>query len=201
MEKSAETHSPSHDSIARRWSPRAFAARPVEPEKLRSIFEAARWAPSSANEQPWSFIVATKENPEEFAKAFACLVEGNQKWAKDAPLIGFAIAHSNWNKNGQPNGLALYDLGEAMAHVTAQATFEGLFVHQMGGILPEKVAETYGLPSDYRAITGFVIGYGGDPSSLPDDLRERELAPRQRKPIDSFVFAAQWNAPAPFTKR
>jgi hypothetical protein len=120
---------------------------------------------------------------------------------KNTPLIGFAIAHLNWKKNGEPNGHAIYDLGQSMAHLTAEATFEGLFVHQMGGIYPEKVAETFGLPSDYRAITGFVIGYGGDPSSLPGDLRERELAPRQRKPVDSFVFAGQWNAVAPFAKR
>lgn len=200
MEKSAATQSPIHDSIARRWSPRAFGDRLVEPEKLRSLFEAARWSPSSANEQPWSFIIATKNNPEEFAKAVTCLREGNQKWAKDAPVIGFAIAHLNWKKNNEPNSLALYDLGQAMAHLTAEATFEGLFVHQMGGIYAEKVAETYGLPSDYRAVTGFAIGYGGDPSSLPDDLRERELAPRTRNSTDSFVFAGKWNSPAPFTK-
>ena len=200
MEKRAQTSAPIHELLERRWSPRAFANRSVEPEKLRQLFEAARWSPSSSNSQPWNFIVSLKENPEEFALAFDCLRPGNQKWVKNAPVLLFAVARLAWPNGSDPNRHAIYDLGQSVAHLTFEASAEGLVVHQMGGFFPEKVKQTYGIPDGYEAMTAVAIGYPGDPDALPEDLRQREMASRTRKPLESFVFAGQWDTPAPLLK-
>jgi nitroreductase len=196
MEKPAPTDVPIHDLLKRRWSPRAFADRPVEPETLRRLLEAARWAPSSFNEQPWAFIVATKDRPDEHAKLLGCLIEFNRSWANAAPALMLTVARQNFVKNGQPNRHAFHDVGLAIADLTVQATAEGLLVHQMAGILPDVARTTYGIPSDWEAVAGVAIGYPGDPATLSDALRERELAPRTRKPLNEFVFAGSWGTPA-----
>jgi nitroreductase len=197
MEKPAVTHYPIHELLRRRWSPRAFSSRPVEPDSLRSLFEAARWAPSSFNEQPWSFILATKDDPVEFGRLLSCLVEGNIQWAQHAPVLMVSVARLSFEEDGKPNRHAFHDVGQAAANLTVQATVLGLMVHQMAGILPEKVRALYGVPEQYEPVAGIALGYPGDPQSLPEGLRQRELAPRERKPLTEFVFSGRWGKTSP----
>jgi nitroreductase len=197
MEKLAETQYPIEEILRRRWSPRAFADRIVEPEKLQSLFEAARWAASSFNEQPWSFIVATKQKPEEHARLLSCLVEGNQRWAREAPVLMVSVAKLNFDKTGKPNRHAFHDVGLAVQNMILQATALGLFVHQMAGFSPEKVREIYGVSDGFESVAAMAIGYGVVKDELPDPLRESEMGPRSRKPIRSFVFEGQWGQPSP----
>ena len=135
MEKPADNQYPIHELIKQRWSPLAFNIRPVEPEKIASLLEAARWAASCFNEQPWFFIVATQDNAQEYEKLFSCLVEANQTWAKDAPLLMLSVAKLSFTRNNKPNRHALHDLGFAVGNLTLQAQALGLFVHQMGGFM------------------------------------------------------------------
>ena len=200
MDKPATTDYPVHELIRARWSPRAFADQPIAPEVLRSLFEAARWAPSSANEQPWSFIVATKDDAATHAKLLSTLAESNQVWAKNAPLVGIAVSKLTFARNGNPNRNAFYDTGAAMAYLTMEATSRGLFVHQMGGFDPHKATELFSIPAGWEPIAAFTIGYPGDPQSLPETLRERELSPRTRKPLSEFVMSGSWGQAAPFLK-
>ena len=197
MEKRAETIYPIHDVLERRWSPRAFADRAVEAEKLRSLFEAARWTASSMNEQPWSFILACRTHAEDFEKAAACLMPMNRAWAQNAPVLVFAIAKKAFSKNDQPNRVAVYDLGQAAANLVMQATSLGLSVHQMAGIDVQKVRDTYGVPAEFEPVTAMAIGYPGDPESLPEELRRREVAPRTRRPHEQFVFSHKWGTSSP----
>jgi nitroreductase len=200
MHKPAPIDHPIHDLIRDRWSPRAFSDKPVPPEILRSLFEAARWAPSSNNEQPWIFLVATKDDPEAYAKVLSTLVEFNQSWARHAPVVGLAVSKLDFVKSGDANRNAFYDTGAASAYLTTEATTRGLFVHQMAGFDPQKAKEVFHIPNGYEPIAAFVIGYPGDPQSLPDGLRERELGARSRKPIQEFVMSGSWGQPAPFVK-
>ena len=192
MEKPADTHFPIHDLLSRRWSPRAFAERPVEPEKIQRVLEAARWASSCFNEQPWVFIIATSDQAAEHGKLLSCLVEGNQIWAKRAPLLMITVAKQHFDHNGQPNRHAFHDVGLAVGNLVVQATAMGLVVHQMAGILPEVIREGFSLPSGYEPVTGLAIGYPGDLNTLPEEIRERERAPRSRKALQEFVFAETW---------
>lgn len=190
--KQATPDHPIHELVARRWSPYALAERPVSEDDLRSLFEAARWAASSYNEQPWSYIVATKANTVEFERLLSCLVEGNQPWAKAAPVLALGCTSLQFARNNKPNAAAVHDLGLASATLTMEATARGLFVHQMIGILPDKARELYHIPEGVQPLTGLAIGYAADPSILPDAYRQRDLAPRQRKPLAEFVFGGQW---------
>lgn len=198
--KPAKTNAPVHDLIRERWSPRAFEDRPVEPRKLISLFEAARWAASSYNAQPWYYIVATKDDPENYQKILDSFVEFNQGWAKNAPVLAISVAAHKFAHNGQPNRHAFHDVGQASASLAIEATSLGLAVHQMAGIDPEKARKNSEIPEGYEAVAGIAIGYPGDPASLPDQLRERELAPRGRKPLDSFVFTGAWGKSSPFLR-
>jgi nitroreductase len=200
MNKPAAADHPVHELIRERWSPRAFADKPVPPEVLRSLFEAARWAPSSSNEQPWAFIVGTKDDQSTHAKLLSTLVEFNQVWAKQAPVLAIAVSELAFARNGHPNRNAFYDTGAAVADLTMEATSRGLFVHQMAGFDPHKAIEVFSIPSGWEPIAAFVIGYPGDPQSLPETLCERELAPRTRKPLTEFVMSGSWGQPAPFLK-
>jgi nitroreductase len=193
-----ETAHPVHDLIRRRWSPRAFSDRPVEPEKLLSVLEAARWAPSSFNEQPWRFLVATRQQPDEFARMLACLTEKNQAWARGAAVLMIACAQPHFSHNDKPNRHALYDTGAAVAFLTMQATELSLHLHQMAGFSPERARETYQIPATVEPVAAIAMGYLGDPSSLPEDLRQRELKPGTRRPLAELVFAGSWGKTAPF---
>jgi nitroreductase len=200
QDKLAPAAVPIHELIARRWSPRAFASRPVEPEKLRTLFEAARWAASSYNAQPWYFIVATKDDPENFKKVLDSFVEFNQSWAKNAPVVAVSVAGLKMSHDGSTNRHAFHDVGQAAATLALQATALGLQIHQMAGILPEKAREIFSIPPDFEAVAGFAMGYPGEPTSLPDPLRQREQAARERKPASSFVFTGTWGHPSPLAK-
>ena len=201
MNKQAVTDYPIHDHLAHRWSPRAFADRPVSKEVLGSLFEAARWAASCFNEQPWRFIVARREHQDEYEVLKSCLTEGNQSWATAAPVLGLGIARRTFSRNGKPNRFAHHDLGLATAGLMVQATALGLYVHAMGGIHPERAVELYTVPEDFDVLTGFAIGYLGDPATLGEDMRSSELAVRTRKPLDEIVFSSRWESPATFLQR
>jgi nitroreductase len=197
MSKQASPDHPVHELITRRWSPYAFADRPVSLEDLRSLFEAARWAASSYNEQPWTYLVATRDDKEGFDRLLSCLVEGNQVWAKAAPVLAIGCTSLKFALNGQPNGAAQHDLGLAAANLLFEATARGLMVHQMIGILPDKVRTSYAVPEGVLPLTGLAIGYLGDPNALPEKIRPRDLAPRQRKPLAAFVFGGRWGTTSP----
>lgn len=198
MEKPADTASPIHALLERRWSPRAFREQSVETDKLATLFEAARWAASCFNEQPWSFIVATREQAADFAHMLSCLVDGNQAWAKQAPVLILTLARSTFRRNDKPNAHAWHDVGLAVGNLVVQATAFGLSVHQMAGILPDRIRAVYGVPDGYEPVTGLALGYRGDPSSLSEELRELELAQRTRNSLHEFVFSGQWGQSAPF---
>ena len=200
MEKPAPTDVPIHELIRKRWSPRAFADKSVAPEVLRSLFEAARWAPSSNNEQPWVYLVATKEDPENFAKLLGTLVEFNQTWAKHAPVLALSVAHLKGAK-GEPNRVAQHDIGSASSQLTFEANSRGLFVHQMAGFDAKKARETFHIPEDWEPVAAMAIGYPGDPASLPDRLRDREVAPRTRKPLSEVAMTGTWGQPAAFAAK
>jgi nitroreductase len=196
-DKRASTDYPVHELLAARWSPYAFQDRPVPDADLRSLFEAARWAASSYNEQPWTYLVATKENPEQFQQLLSCLVEFNQAWAKAAPVLALGIVSLRFAGNGQVNRAAVHDLGLAAGNLLVEATARGIFVHQMLGILPEKARQIFAIPDSYEAWTGLAIGYRGEPTQLPEVLQERERGSRQRKPLHQFVFSGRWGNPSP----
>ena len=196
MTKTAETDHPIHALTASRWSPYAFADRDVEQADLCSLFEAARWAPSSYNEQPWSYLVATRADADAFERLLSCLVEPNQAWAKHAPVLALGVTRERFTRNDKPNAAAEHDLGLAAGGLLTEATARGLVVHQMIGILPDRAREHYSIPEHSRALTGLAIGYQGAPEQLPEGLRERELAPRTRKPLAEFVFSARWGHPS-----
>jgi nitroreductase len=198
MHKPADSHHPVHTLIQNRWSPRAFSDKAVSDEALRSLFEAARWAPSSYNEQPWAFIVGSKKDPETFEKVLSTLVEFNQSWAKNAAVVGIAVAKLEFTHNQQPNRNAAYDTGAAMAHLTTEATARELFVHQMAGFDPKKAIEVFQIPKGWDPIAAFALGYAGDAKSLPQHLQEGEHAPRSRKPIAEFVMSGKWGHAADF---
>jgi nitroreductase len=201
MHNPAPTEHPVHELIKHRWSPRAFSGQPIPPEILRSLFEAARWAPSSSNEQPWAFIVTTSDDKENHANMLSTLVEFNQGWAKHAPVLAIAVSEMAFAKTGKPNRNAFYDTGSAMAYLSMEATARGLFVHQMAGFDPQKAIELLQIPSGWEPIAAFTIGYPGDPESLPETLRKRELAPRERKPLDTFVMGGHWGKAASFLQK
>ncbi|HQO33069.1 MAG TPA: nitroreductase family protein [bacterium] len=197
MENIAKTDHPVMDVIKRRWSPRAISNRPVEPEKLRIVLEAARWAPSCYNNQSWRFLVATRDDPVEFERMLGCLVEQNIVWARSAPVLMICVAPLNLEFNGQPNRHAFFDAGLASENMILQAVDLGLCVHPMAGFSPDRTREIYHVPEGFEPITAFAIGYPGDPESLPDNLKQMELAPRTRRPIREFVFTGDWGRTAP----
>ena len=196
MEKQADTQYQIHDLLRRRWSPRAFDDRPIEQEKLRSLFEAARWAPSSNNGQPWRFLVATNNHKTEYDRLFDCLVEGNQKWAHRAPVLILSVAKLQF-EDGSPNRHALHDTGMAAENLALQATALGLVVHQMAGFDIERARADCRIPDGYEPVAMMAVGYPGDPAILSERLRAREVQPRIRKPVTEFVYATTWQQPSP----
>ena len=201
MEKPALSEAPIHELIRNRWSPRAFADEAIPEEVLRSLFEAARWAPSSFNEQPWAYIVATKEDKVNFEKVLGTLVEFNAVWARKASALAMAVAKLAFAENHAPNRNAQYDTGAATALLSVEATARGLVVHQMAGFDPDKARTTFAIPEGWEPLAAIAIGYPGNPDSLPSKLKDRELAPRRRKPIREFVMTGSWGHAAPFAAK
>jgi len=199
--KKAVTDHPILKLLAERWSPYGFKSRPVTNAELRSLFEAARWAASSYNEHPWSYLIATKESPQEFERLLSCLVEGNQAWAKTAPALALGVVSLRFAKNQQDNRAAVHDLGLATANLVMEATSRDLSVHQMIGLLPDKARELYQIPAHFEAWTAMAIGYRADPADLPEALKVRDLTLRQRKPLGEFVFTGKWGQPSPLLQK
>jgi nitroreductase len=190
LRKPADVHHPIHDLIRERWSPRAFAPHPVERAKLDSIFEAARWAPSANNRQPWQFIIGTNDNPEHHARLAAVLNERNYRWARHAPVLILVVAQL-LDQPGRELA-SLYDVGLAVGNLVIQAADCGLSTHQIGGFDAGLARETLDIPPGYLPVAMIALGYTGSAEALPDDLRQRELAPRGRKPLEEFVFEGRW---------
>lgn len=180
--------------IGRRWSPRAFADKAVSKEDLRKLFEAARWAPSSYNEQPWRFIVGQKGDAT-YRRIFDALVEFNQMWAQHAGVLILTLAGKEFSHNGKPNHHGLHDLGLATSMLMLEATHLGLHSHGMAGFDHAKARASFGIPENYDIGAVIAVGYFGDPDELPEGMKERELEPRQRKPLDEIVLT-DWAKPA-----
>ena len=197
MDKAAQTQYSIHDPLRQRWSPYAFSGRMVEPEKLHSVLEAASWAASSYNEQPWSYIVATSENKAEFERLLGILAEGNQEWARNAPVLMLSVAKLNFEYNGAENRHAFHDVGAASATLAIQAVDLGLFIHQMAGFDVPKAKEIYSIPEGYEPVAAIALGYFGDPQTVSEKFQQRENAPRKRKPLAEFVFSGSWNQTSP----
>lgn len=188
-----------HPLLSQRRSPRAFDPRPLDAETVAPLFEAARWAPSSYNEQPWSFLVALRQQDDAWQEALECLVPSNRQWARHGSLLIFTLAKATFRHNDKPNAHAFHDVGLAIAQLTVQATACGLMVHQMGGIDREAVRRTYAVPEGWDPVTGVVVGHAADPASLSEQLRAQEEAPRQRKNLAEIVFQRAFGEPADFT--
>ncbi|HKD08092.1 MAG TPA: nitroreductase family protein [Bryobacteraceae bacterium] len=173
-----------NDLIARRWSPREFLDKPIEPEKLRSLFEAARWAASSFNEQPWRFVVATKDHPAEFERVLSTLAPKNQLWAKTAWALGISAARKTFTHSGAPNRFGIHDAGAALANLMLQAVSVGLYAHGMAGFDAEKARAEFGIPLDFEVGAAFAIGYIAPGTPPP--------ATRTRRPLEETVFGTKF---------
>lgn len=192
--KKAKTDHEVHELITNRWSPRSFSNKPVDDETLMQLFEAARWAPSSYNAQPWRYIYAKRENTEAFEQMRSCLVSFNQEWTAGAAVLILGCAKMYAREDlDKPNHYAKHDLGAASMSMAIQATALGLYVHQMGGLDFEKARETYNLPEGFEIITAIAIGYLGNPDDLSEEMRETEVKTRERAPVSDFVFENSWN--------
>jgi nitroreductase len=192
-EKVADTVPGVHDLIRNRWSPRSFSSREVSNEDLRTILEAARWAASSSNEQPWRFFVARKSDRDAYQKLFNLLVPGNQAWAHTAPVLLITAAKRTFSQNGSPNRYGMHDTGQALANFFLQATALGLHAHGMGGFDIERARKDLNVPDDYELGAAIALGYLAPPDQLPEKYRAGETSKRQRKPLSEIVFGANWN--------
>ena len=188
MQKSNQFEYPILDLIKNRKSTRSFSVQPIEPERISSLFEATRWAPSSTNEQPWVYMYATRDQTELWDKMFTCLTEGNKIWAKDAPLLILSLARKNFSRFSGANTYAMYDLGGANSFLSLQAVELGLQVRQMAGFNHEKVIRQLNIPETFDVGVFIAVGYPGDPQTLPENLKVRELAPRERLLQQEFVM-------------
>ena len=195
MAKGASPDHPIHGLIAKRWSPYAFSGRLIPIADLQSIFEAARWAASSFNEQPWRYVVASRDRPEDFANILSCLLEGNQAWAREASTLALGCVKTAFARNGRPNRVAQHDLGLASANLTLEATGRGVYVHQMAGILPDRARDSCAIPDGFEAVTALALGYRANPPAAAPELLARDRTQRVRRPLREFVFSPRWGEP------
>lgn len=195
MKNPAITQTTIHDIIAQRWSPRAYdATKPVSQTQVISMLEAARWAPSCFGDQPWRLVVCDKTtNPQAWQTAFECLVPGNQVWAQHAPVLILICASNLFTHNQKPNRWAPYDTGAAAENICLQATALGLSAHQMGGFDAAKAQAAFAVPEQFTLMAMMTVGYAAPADTLPDDLREREEAPRTRRPLGELFFDGMWD--------
>ncbi len=179
-----------------RWSPRSFSSQAVPPEILESILEAGRWAASSYNEQPWRFIVAPKEDKQAFEALLSVLMPFNQQWAKNAAVLILTVSKSKFSHNETPNAHALHDAGAALAYMMLQATASGLQSHAMAGFDRDKAREVAGIPPEFEIGAVVAFGYPGPADALTNEqMKQQELAPRNRKPLSEIAFKGRWGRP------
>jgi nitroreductase len=179
-----------HELITRRWSPVAFDARPVEMDKVHLLFEAAKWAPSSRNAQPWRFIFATRDMPD-YKVLLGLMDVPNQVWARTAPLLVLTLAQVISTYKNRPNRLAFYETGMAVSNLLLQATYMGLYVHQLSGYDYERTREELVIPTRYEPAAMMGIGYKGDRKQLPDEVAKWEDRERTRAEISKFLIAGR----------
>lgn len=187
MIESSQTHEMFHEIMKKRWSPRAFDPRPIEEEKIMRLFEAARWAPSAHNDQPWRFVLGIKGD-KKYQKILDSLVEWNQRWAKNAPILILNATRKKFSFKDELNNTARYDLGQAVFAMSIEAVNQGLVSHQMSGFDPKKAETDLSLPDDYEAVSVIAVGYHGDKELLPDDLKKAEIRERVRTPLKQLLF-------------
>jgi nitroreductase len=192
MDKPAPTTVPLADPIRRRWSPRAFAGTVPDDAQLLSLLEAARWAASSTNEQPWRFVVAVKGRGDAWQRLFDCLAAGNQSWCAAVPVLMLSVAVPTFRRNGNANRHAQHDVGMASAQLALQATAMGLAVHFMGGFDADRARAAFAIPADHQPMAAIAVGHPGDPAQLADDQQARELAPRTRLELGEIAFDGDW---------
>ncbi|GAA0894335.1 hypothetical protein GCM10009122_40160 [Fulvivirga kasyanovii] len=190
--KSAQTEFDLHPLITGRWSPRAFSAKEPSRHQILKLLEAARWAPSSFNEQPWRFIVGVKSRGEEYQKILECINDFNKEWADQAPVLMLVCAKKAFTHNDKPNRHYKYDCGAAMSTLSLQAMADNLYVHQMAGINPDKAIELFKVPETFEVLTGVAIGYLGAPDQLSEKNQKAETARRQRKELSQLAFSESW---------
>lgn len=194
FEKTIDTCAPIHELIARRWSGVAFdASRQVPHEHLLSLMEAARWAPSSFGDQPWRYLICDRYREEAaWNKAFECLSPGNQTWAAQAPVLLVTCCDTLFTHNGTPNVHGEYDSGAASLSLCLQAAALGLMTHQMAGFSREKARELFAIPERCKPIAMMALGYQLPRDRIPEQFREKEFKPRQRKPLEERFFLGEW---------
>ena len=192
--KQGVTEFPVEPLLLKRWSPRAFAEMPVSIADLKIVFTAAAWAASSHNEQPWRFVVGRKGDAT-WQGIFDTLMPLNQLWAKAAPVLFATCAKKTSSHSGAPNGMAEHDVGAASANIALQATALGMHAHGMAGFNRDSLREKFSIPQDFSVVVCWALGYLGDPESLSDDSKQKELARRERKALEDFVFNA-WGTAA-----
>ena len=179
--------------IQERWSPYVFSSTPVEEFKLKTMFEAAGLAPSCNNEQPWVFVISTRDQQDVFDDYVEFLTDGNKVWAKHAYALIISMARTKFSYNGKPNRFAFHDTGMAVSNLLLQATALDVYVHQMGGYSVERVKEYFSLGADVEPVAMMAVGYLGDGSLLPPDLVKRDESRRSRKSIHEFVFKGSFS--------
>jgi len=199
MDKLAITSVPINDLAKRRWSPRAFLSKPVEREKIISLFEAARWSPSGGNEQPWRYIVGLHPD-ETWQKIFSTLFEGNQEWNPPVPVLILSVGNKISSWDGNVSNYFQYDVGQSVAHLTLEAVHQGLHTHQMGGFSPEKARELFEIPDTHQPLTVIAVGYMGEPEFLSEKLKQRELLERKRKELSEIVFSGKFGNTSPLVE-
>jgi nitroreductase len=194
--KEAQTEIAVLEQVKKRWSPRAFSEKEIEPHILVKMFEAARWSASSRNEQPWRFILGRKGHGQSYEKILSTLDEGNRNWCKNAPVLILLIARKNFTFKDIPNNHAIYDCGQAAAYLSVQAINEGIYLHQMAGFRPEKARQLFQVPENFIPITAIAAGYLGDPAILTEDHRQSETKARTRHNLKTLVFDEKWDQSA-----
>jgi len=186
--KIAKTDYPLLDIIKDRWSPRSFADKPIDDEILHTLLEAARWSPSAFNEQPWRFILGVKNEDGNYSKILESLVEFNQNWAKNAPVLMVSCGRTTFTRNDKPNNYVAYDTGQSVSYLTMQALSHDVYVHQMAGFDKAKIKESFNISEEYEVFTVMALGYVDSADKLTYDLKKQETTERQRKAHNVLIF-------------
>jgi nitroreductase len=185
--KTPATQHALHPLVAKRWSARSFAPKPIADTDMLTLLEAATWSASSMNEQPWRFVYAHREDTGAFARFFDCLMTGNQPWCKNASALVLVLARRNFVKNGEPNRHSMFDVGAACTTLLIQAASIDIYGHLLGGFHMAKTIEDFALTDDWEPACFLALGYLDDPQKLEEPFRTRELTPRARKPLSDVV--------------